>query len=215
MLDEPVRGGFPDPPFFSLSGLDQMRAFQRGLVLPSPVSHLMGFRLTQVGSGTAVASLPISPWLQLGDGTVDIKIPIEVAARVAAMTTVPGGYEANTATMAVHHLRPCTMRSESIIARARVLNTARTFTVTEVLVEDALGRALAHASGSAVVRAVAPSPPPMAQSLQPVAAPTYHSPDPYLRPVRQDAVPSMAFTDEEGGWGAILTKLAAGKMHPP
>src|SRR5688572_30261766 len=153
VLDEPVRGGFPDPPFFSLSGLDQMRAFQRGLVLPSPVSHLMGFRLTQVGSGTAVASLPISPWLQLGDGTVDIKIPIEVAARVAAMTTVPGGYEANTATMAVHHLRPCTMRSESIIARARVLNTARTFTVTEVLVEDALGRALAHASGSAVVRA--------------------------------------------------------------
>lgn len=215
MLDEPVRGGFPDPPFFSLSGLDQMRAFQRGLVLPSPVSHLVGIRLTQLGSGTAVGVLPLSPWLQLGDGTVDIKLPIEVAARAAVMTTVPGGYEATTATMAVHHLRPCTMRSESVIARARVLNTGRTFTVTEVLVEDAVGRALAHASGSAVVRPVVPSPPPLAQALQPVAAPTYATPDPYLRPTRQDAVPSLGFTDEQGGWGAILADLVAGKLPSP
>ncbi|HKY75007.1 MAG TPA: hotdog domain-containing protein, partial [Acidimicrobiia bacterium] len=215
MLDEPFRGGFPDPPFLSLPGLDQMRAYQRGLVLPSPVTHLVGIRLTQLGSGTAVVSLPLSPWLQLGDGTVAIKIPIEVAARAAVTTTVPGGFEVNTATMAVHHLRPCTMRSESVIARARVLNTGRTFTVTEVLVEDALGRALAQASGSAVVRAMVPPPPPMRQSLQ-ATAPTYATPDPYLRPTRPDVVPSLAFRDEQGGWGAILADLIAGKMgHPP
>src|SRR5688572_9745858 len=70
VLDEPVRGGFPDPQFFSLPGIDQLRAFLRNMVLPTPISHLVGLRLTQVGSGTTVVSMPLSPWLQLGDGTV-------------------------------------------------------------------------------------------------------------------------------------------------
>ena len=94
MLDEPVRGGLPDPQFFSLPGIEQLRAFQRGLVLPSPVSHLVGIRLTQVGSGTAVVSLPLNPWLQLGDGTVDFRIAAQVAAYSAVSSITPAGYEA-------------------------------------------------------------------------------------------------------------------------
>ncbi|MGH9009112.1 MAG: PaaI family thioesterase, partial [Acidimicrobiia bacterium] len=215
MVDEPVRGGFPDPPFFSLPGIDQLRAFQRGLVLPSPVSHLVGFRLTQSGSGTAVVSLPLSPWLQLGDGTVDFRIAAELAAHSAVVTTAPGGYEVITATMAMHHLRPCTLGSESVIARARVLNTSRTFTVVEVLVEDALGRALAHASASALVRPMRPPPPSPPPPLQPVPAPTYATPDPHLRPLRPDGVPPPALVDEQGGWGAILPLMLSGKRSVP
>ena len=215
VLDEPVRGGLPDPSFFSLPGIDQLRAFQRGLVLPSPVSHLVGVRLTQVGSGTAVVSLPLSPWLQLGDGTVDFRIAAQVAAYSAVETVAPGGYEVIPATVAVHHLRPCTMGSESVIARARVLNTSRTFTVVEVLVEDALGRALAHISASAVVRPMRPPPPPLPSSLQPAPAPSYPTPDPHLRPIPADSVPSVAQVDEQGGWGSILAQLAAGKLVQP
>ena len=215
MLDEPVRGGFPDPPFFSLPGIDQLRAYQRGLVLPPPVSHLVGLRLTQVGSGTAVVTMPLSPWLQLGDGTVDFRIAAEMAAYSAVMSTAPGGYEVITSTLAVHHLRPCTLSSESVIARGRVLNTSRTFTVVEVLVEDALGRALAHTTGSALVRPMQPPPPMPPPHLQPVPAPTYSTPDPYLRPFPADAVPDVADVDEQGGWGTILAQLVAGKIAPP
>ena len=192
-----------------------MRAFQRGLVLPSPVNHLVGARLTQAGSGTAAISLPLSPWLQLGDGTVDFRVAVELAAYAAVMTTAPGGYEVIPATLALHHLRPCTLGSESVIARARVLNTSRTFTVVEVLVEDALGRALAHASGSALVRLMRPPPPTPPPQLQPVPAPTYATPDFYLRPLRPDSVPSPALVDDQGGWGAILAQLVDGKLVPP
>ncbi len=215
MLDEPVRGGIPDSHFYSLAGIEQLRAFQRGLVLPAPLSHLVGVRFTQVGSGTTVMSLPLSPWLQLGDGTVDFRIAAELAAHSAVMTTAPGGYEATTATLAVHHLRPCTLASESINARARVLNTSRTFTVVEVLVEDAIGRALAHASGSAVVRPMQPPPASPPSQLQPVPARTYATPDPHLRPLPSDAIPPLSLVDEQGGWGAILAQVLAGKLAPP
>jgi len=215
VLDEPVRGGRPDPTFFSLSGIDQLRAFQRGWVLPSPVSYLVGLRLTQVGSGTVVFTQPLSPWLQLGDGTVDFRIAVQVAAHSAVTTSAPAGHEIIPATMALHHLRPCTLSSESVIVRARVLNTSRTFTVVEVLVEDALGRALAHASGSAVVRPMQPPPPTPPPALEPVPVPTYATPDPYLRPVPPDSVPSAALVDEQGGWRMVLADLASGKRVPP
>ena len=215
MVDEPVRGGFPDPPFYSLPGLERYRAFQRGLVLPSPLSHLLGFRLTQLGSGTAVVSLPLSPWLHLGDGTADFKIITELAAHAAVVSTAPGGYEATTATLAVHHLRPCTVHSESVIARARVLNTGRTFTVVEVLVEDGLGRAIAHATGSALVRPMRPPPPPLVQPLQTVQAPTYATPDPHRRPLRPEGLPSLDQVDEMGGLQVVMPMLAAGKVEAP
>jgi uncharacterized protein (TIGR00369 family) len=215
VLDEPVRGGFPDPQFFSLAGIDQLRAFLRNMVLPTPISHLVGLRLTQVGSGTTVVSMPLSPWLQLGDGTVDFRLAADLAAYSAVLSTAPGGHEIITSTLAVHHVRPCTLSSEGVIARGRVLNTSRTFTVVEVLVEDAHGRALAHMTGSALVRPMQPPPPGPPPKLQPVPAPTYATPDPYLRPLPADSIPSASAVDEQGGWGAILSKLVAAKIPPP
>src|SRR5688572_18370764 len=192
VLDEPVRGGFPDPQFFSLPGIDQLRAFLRNMVLPTPISHLVGLRLTQVGSGTTVVSMPLSPWLQLGDGTVDFRLAADLAAYSAVLSAAPGGHEVITSTLAVHHVRPCTLSSEGVIARGRVLNTSRTFPVVEVLVEDAHGRALAHMTGSALVRPMQPPPPGPPPQLQPVPAPTYASPDPYLRPLPPDIIPDVA-----------------------
>ena len=199
-----------------MSGIDQLRAFQRGLVPSAPVSHLVGTRLTQVGSGTGVISLPLSPWLQLGDGTVDFKIAAWLAAYSAVISTAPAGYEVIPATAVFQHLRPCTLTSESINARARVLNTSRTLTVAEVLVEDTLGRALAQVSFSALLRPMSPPPPTRAPQLQPIAAPTYSTPDPYRRPLAPDSVPTLNQVDELGGWQAMMPHLASGeRANPP
>jgi len=116
------------------------------------------------------------------------------------LTTAPGGHEIIPASAAFHHLRPCTLSSESINARGRVLNTSRTFTVAEVLVEDALGRALAHVTFSAVVRPMQPPPPTPPPELHPIAAPTYSTPDPYRRPVAPDRFPAPKQVEEAGGW---------------
>jgi hypothetical protein len=60
LLDEPVRRSVPDPSLFSLSGLEQIRAYTRGLMPSTPSARLLGYRVTQVRSGTAVLAQPIS-----------------------------------------------------------------------------------------------------------------------------------------------------------
>jgi class 3 adenylate cyclase len=53
VIDEPIRGGFPDPAFYGLPGIDQSRAWMRRLAPGSPITHLLGLRLTNVSSGSA------------------------------------------------------------------------------------------------------------------------------------------------------------------
>ncbi len=94
MLDEPVRGSLPPPGFYSLSGIDRYRAFLRGLVPTTPLARLIGYRPTQIGSGSATLTMPASPWLEFGNGTVDFKILLEEALGLAVLTehrARPGG----------------------------------------------------------------------------------------------------------------------------
>ncbi|HKN91817.1 MAG TPA: hypothetical protein VJ622_16255, partial [Acidimicrobiia bacterium] len=76
MLDEPIRGGFPDPSFHGLPGIDRARAWMRGLVPSSPITRLLGGRLTQVGVGSAAVSLRASPWLQHANTSLDVPMSV-------------------------------------------------------------------------------------------------------------------------------------------
>jgi class 3 adenylate cyclase len=182
VVDEPVRGGLPEPSFYALSGIDQARDRLQGLVPRSPLSHLVGYRLTQIGSGTATMTMPASPWFQMVDGiTLGAPLVVEEAPAIAVLTGAPSATEVVITALSLNHFRPPTLDSSSFIARARVVNTGSTFTVAEVLVEDALGRSVMHATGSFVLRPLDPIPPPC-KDLVPVAEPSYPTPDPYLRP---------------------------------
>jgi uncharacterized protein (TIGR00369 family) len=178
-----VRGGFPEPWFLSLPGMEQARRAMRGLVLPFPVHHLVGHRLTQVGSGTATATMVASPWLQTVDGTVDFRILMEAALYFAVLTGAPPGSEVQASALAINHMRPCTVESETLVARARTLNSGPTFTLAEVLVEDAQGRGVAHGTGTYVIRAVQPPPLPDVGSDAAVERPIYATADPWERPL--------------------------------
>lgn len=216
MVDEPVRGYMPDRSFYSLSGIDQCRAFLRKVLPPTPLSRLTGFRLTDVSSGAAVLTVPVSPWLQLGDGTVDISTLAELAVDTAIVTTIPEGHSAVTSSVSLHHLRPCTLKSEMLVARGRVLNQGPKFTVAEALIEDGLGRAVAHTAGSAIVVPIDPPPPPHPGGITPVAEPTYPTPQPHERVVPPGAVLPPDAIDQMGGWREVVSLWATGKLpHPP
>src|SRR5205807_2033280 len=78
VVDEPVRGGFPERSFYSLPGVEQARAWLRGLAPESPLARLIAARVTQVGSGSVTFSVPASPWLQQPDGSLELRIPVEL-----------------------------------------------------------------------------------------------------------------------------------------
>jgi Adenylate and Guanylate cyclase catalytic domain len=85
--------------------------------------------------------------------------------------------------LAINQTRPCTVESETLVARARTLNSGPTFTLAEVLVEDARGRAVAHGTGTYVIRPIQPPPPPHAGPDVAVERPAYPTPDPSERPL--------------------------------
>jgi uncharacterized protein (TIGR00369 family) len=182
VIDEPVRGGFPDPSFFSLPGLEQVRAAQRNLTPRPPISHLLGIALTQAGPGAATASMPAAPWsVDSPAGTAGLVVLMEVAMRGVALTGALAGQQADTATMTTNYLRQPTRDAGAFVARARVVHSGRTYTLVEAVVEDSSGRSLAQSSASILLRPIVPPPPRLAAPLHPVAAPVYPSPDPYAR----------------------------------
>ena len=215
MIDEPIRGGFPpDPSFYAQPGIDQLRAWMRGLTPRAPLSHLTGYRLTHVGSGSATLSLRASPWLQNLDGSLELRIPVETALYSAALAGAPASHEVRTAAFSLNHLRWCTLESEALVVRAKTVNMGRSFTVTEVQVEDALGRAVATATGVVVVQPRDPPPPPLLQPLQPVVSPSYPTPDPPARPLPTEVFP-FGIWDEFDGL-TVLSQMAKGELpHPP
>lgn len=183
MLNEPVRGQVPDPSLFALSGLEIVRAFMRGLVPPTPLFKLLRPRVTQASSGTAVMHQVLSPWLEVNEDFIDLTATSEYAITVTALTGTPPGSYTRTVNVSLRYLRPCTLENEMVIVRGRILHAGSNFTTVDALIEDALGRAVAHATGSVIVRAIDPPPPPLSRPLEPVVEPVYATPDPLDRPL--------------------------------
>jgi uncharacterized protein (TIGR00369 family) len=185
VIDEPVRGGFPEPSFFSLPGIEQVRVVQRGLTPRSPLAHLLGITVTQAGPGTATASMPAAAGLMDSPaGTAQPIVLLEAALRSAALTGAPAGMHVDTATMTTSYLRAATADCGAFVARARIVNSGRTFTLAEAVVEDITGRSLAQGMASMFVRPIVPPPPPLSGALKPAPMPTYPTPDPYARPIQ-------------------------------
>ena len=182
-MDEPARGGFPEPGFSALPGIDRARAYLRRLVPRPPLSHLLGIRITQVGAGTATCTMPSSPWLQTSTSVIDPTAIVETAVSTAVLTTLPPGTAVRTAALAITPFRPVTIESETLIARARAVSSGATFTHCEVLVEDALGREVLRGSGTSVVEPEDVPGTPATIADRALPEPRYASPDPYRRPL--------------------------------
>jgi class 3 adenylate cyclase len=189
MLDEPARGAVPDPRFHSLSGLERVRAFMRGQMLPLPIGTFLDISITEATSGSAVLRQVLSPWFDNGQGLLHLTPAVEVALYAAAITGFPPAVKPRTANLSMRYLRPCTVEAESVMIRSRILHTGSAFTTVEALVEDRLGRAVAHATGSVLLHPIEPAPPPLTAPLKPVDLPVYATPPPARRPLPWDREP--------------------------
>ena len=202
MLDEPVRGAVPDRSVFSLSGLEQLRTYMRGLLTPLPVQMLFDLQLTEATPGSSVARQVLSPWYDNGEGTMYLVPLVESGMYCAVLSTVPPAVEARTVSLSMRYLRPCTIDSESVIARSRVLHSGSAFATAESLIEDRLGRAVAHATSSILLQPIEPAPPSLLTPLEPVDPPVYATPAPARRPVPRGRPP----------WRETLRQLVDGSL---
>jgi uncharacterized protein (TIGR00369 family) len=153
-----------------------------GLAPWPPIRHLTGLRPVEAGRGRSSFAMPVTQWLQT---PVPGLIPGGLVAFLAdgplgtaIMTSLPPLAFMTTSDLSMSFLRPVTLDSGTLTGRAKVIHAGRSVALSEVSIEDADGRQVAHGTSRGFVL-TAPGAPPRNES---VPAPVeYASPDPYLR----------------------------------
>ena len=205
----PVRGGFPDPGFYSLPGLDQVNALRRGLVPRPPLSHLTGLAVTEAGPGTATLTLPASPWLDSGEGLM-IQVLAEAALSIAVLSGAAPAMDVRTTALSLTQFRSATLDADKLIAHGRTIRNAPTFSYAEAAIQDDLGREIANVTGAVVLRAKEPPPPPALPLGPPQDEPGYATPDPYRRPLPSGVAPVTQEQWERLDGLSVVRLLVAG-----
>jgi uncharacterized protein (TIGR00369 family) len=194
ITDEPVRGRFAyldHPGLLALTGLEQMRRFQRKDLPYGPIWYLTGTDLVEVGVGTSTWRLPVTGWLRSAAGTLTggvLAFAADAALGGALYTTFPPATFLATSELSLHFLRPARPDSEAVLARGRLLQAGRSQGVTEATLEDARGRLLAHATSRNVIMRL-PSDPPPPPPDSPIPWPRYEGPHPFQRPAEGEVIP--------------------------
>ncbi|HVM39491.1 MAG TPA: adenylate/guanylate cyclase domain-containing protein [Acidimicrobiia bacterium] len=209
VIDEAVRGSLPGSAFYALPGIDRARLYNRDQAPRSPVHHLTGIRITQVVSGSAVVTVPASPWLAHPNGDYNVTFPAEAALEIAALTVAPPATRMVLRTFQYAQLRPCSPESGVFMGRATVIHTTRSLAFAEARVEDGEGRLIAHATGHVAMVPIEPAPAP--GPVTPADHPSYPTADPHRRPI-DPAVVALFDHFASHGWQQAGPLMVAGEL---
>jgi len=215
-LREPPRGSYYAPEFVELAGIDRVRAVKERRAPDSPVIRLTGMRFTDAGLGSVTVVMPASPWWQAGPGVFTagaLAFLADAPLGGAVLTSAPSGVIMSTSELALDFLRPANIRSQTIIGRGRLIHATRSLGLSEVFIEDGLGRLLAHGTSRCVLTPIDVE----AMKARPrvtFAEETQSDlPDPYLRPVEGELL-GQEFWDSTPGI-EVAQMAVRGERIPP
>jgi uncharacterized protein (TIGR00369 family) len=144
----------PQAAWDELGGLDLAQLWHKGERPPAPVCAFLGLRSHEVSEGLASFTMPASRWFCTGFGTFyggAVTAFADATINTAVMTTLPAGTSFGTLDLKVNFLRPVTPDGRELVARATVEQRGRTIAVTTCRIDDADGKRVAMASGSAMI----------------------------------------------------------------
>ena len=136
-----------------LSGREVLERHLRGELPPPAIHHLTGLEPTEVGDGTAAMRMPATEWLNSPAGRLQggtIVMLADAAMMTAVLTTAPAGTAVAGLDVKANFLRPVFGDGAELTARAEVVHRGRTLTVTRAQVENAEGKPVLLATGSAM-----------------------------------------------------------------
>ncbi|MGH2685890.1 MAG: PaaI family thioesterase [Actinomycetota bacterium] len=142
-----------------MTGLEVMGGWLEGTLPPPPISHLTGLRPVDVGEGRATFALPSTGWLTSPLGTVQggaIALIADTVLACAAQTTIPRRTTYSPLDLKVNFLRPVSADGRDLVATGTVIHRGRTLAVAQAEVQNADGKPVAVATGTALIREGAP-----------------------------------------------------------
>jgi len=213
--EEPVRGGYPDPRLLGYSGIEQLRAYFRGLGPRPPISYLTGMLLTQADEERAVFEMPASDWFLSSQEHISagaLTMLADSALGCAAQLGLPPATALTTAELSMTFLAPCPAGG-TLRAVGEPLHMGSPLALTHAWVEDGRGRRVAYGTSSCYVMQ------PMdgfgePEDLPKVEEPMYSTPHPYEREARGSTIPWETWRSLSGL--EILNGQIDGALpHPP
>jgi uncharacterized protein (TIGR00369 family) len=182
---EPVRGGYPDPRSFGLSGLESLRAALsgHGFIIP-PISRLTGMLLREVDEGYAVFEMPATGWFLSSQNQISVGALMMLSDGsfgCSVLTALPAATPYTTSELSMSFLKPCAAEG-TVRSIGRLLHVGDPLALSDVWVEDARGERVAHGTSTLVVLPTIDGVEPITpEDLPMVEQPTYPTPDPYER----------------------------------
>ena len=138
-----------------LSGLELLRGLLDGRVEPPPIQHLTGLRLERASAEEVTFGLPASEWFcapprgRVQGGVVALLA--EAALSCAIQARLPAGTAFAPIDLKVNYLRPLAADGRPARGRGWSVHLGRRLAVAQAEVHDADGRAIAVATGSAML----------------------------------------------------------------
>jgi uncharacterized protein (TIGR00369 family) len=145
------------------SGLDLVQLWQKGERAASPSCSLLGLRFVEVAEGSVTLAMPASLWFCTAFGTFYggvLSVLADAAINTAVTTTLPPGTSFGTLDLKMNFLRPVSPDGRDLFARASVEQRGRTVAVSTARIDDADGKRVAMATGSAMISEGRPWPTP-------------------------------------------------------
>jgi uncharacterized protein (TIGR00369 family) len=137
-----------------MTGLEFLRAAQRGEVPVAPISALVGYRFIEVEEGRVVVAFEPAEYhynpLLIAHGGIAATL-LDTAMACAMQTLMPVGIGFTTLEIKVNYLRPITIGAGELRAEGRVINVGRRVGVAEGRITDASGKLYAHATTTCLV----------------------------------------------------------------
>ena len=136
-----------------LPGFEVMRRQMAGELPPPPIYQLTGLEQIEVGDGEAAMRLPATEWLNSPVGRLQggtLAMLADMTMMNAALTTAAAGMAIAGLDLKVNYLRPAVADGRDLVARAAVVHSGRTLAVCQARIENADGKAVALATGSAM-----------------------------------------------------------------
>jgi uncharacterized protein (TIGR00369 family) len=150
----PVEGAVvPEAVWKETSGLDVVQLWRKGDLPVSPSCRLLGLRFVDVSEGSVTIAAPASLWFCTGFGTFYggvLAALADAAINGALTTTLAPATSFATLDLKVNFLRPVTPDGRDLTVQATVEQRGRTLAVTTARIDDADGKRVAMASGSAM-----------------------------------------------------------------
>jgi uncharacterized protein (TIGR00369 family) len=144
----------PQAVWNATSGLDLVQLWRKGERDTSPNCSLLGLRFVEAAEGSVTLAAPASLWFTTGFGTFYggvLAAFADAAMNAAVTTTLPPGASFGTLDLKMNFLRPVTPDGRDLLVTANVEQRGRTIAVSTARIDDADGKRVAMATGSAMI----------------------------------------------------------------